>query len=180
MSTDERYFLLHTMEAQFLNAFPQTPPAVLEAYRAAGFDPARKLPAYEYAIWRRCLAVQREAFFPGLPPDEGYEALGRQYSASYLETTMGRALSVLLKLLSTRRMFGRLERVFRSGNTFSRVSVSDESPSELLLEVNDVFCESPRYLVGMLERGFAAFGREVKLTPRAHAQDRATFHVRFS
>ncbi len=173
----ERYFFTQTMEAQFLKAFPATDPALLAAYREAGFDVKRPLPAYEYAIWRRCLTVQRQHFFPALTVEEGCEQLGRQYSANYLDTPIGRAVSVLLTVLSTRRIIDRLGRVFRSGNSFSVVTATDEAPDAVRLDVNDVFSESPRYLVGMLERGFLVFRREVSLTPVRHEGDAASFRV---
>ncbi len=173
----ERYFFTQTMEAQFLKAFPAEAPELVAAYRDAGFDVKKLLPAYEYGIWRRCFTLQRTHFFPDLSVEDGCEQSGLQYSANYLDTTMGRAVSVLLSLLSTRRIIGRLERVFRSGNSFSVVTATDEGPNAVRLDVNDVFADSPRYMVGMLERGFQVFRRDVKLSVLEHQGDAAVFRV---
>lgn len=170
----ERYFYTAAMEAQFLKAWPATAPGLVDAYRDAGLDVTKPLlPAYDYATWRRCLAAQRAALLPGRTLDAACEEQGRRYVASYFETTMGAALKVLLRVLSTRRILERMSQNFRSNNSFSVVTMTSTGKTSAELEVNDVFAESPQYLKGLLEHGFACIGREMRITVRDHHGDAA-------
>jgi uncharacterized protein (TIGR02265 family) len=174
----ERYFYNAAVEAQFLRAFPATKPELVAAYGAAGLDVTKPLlPAYEYAVWRRCLTLQREALLPGLSVDAGCEEQGRRYVASYFETSIGSALKVLLRVLSTQRILERMSRNFRSNNSFSVVTMTSTGPKSALLDVNDVFAESPLYIKGMLENGFACIGREMHLSVKSHEGDAALFEA---
>lgn len=176
----ERYFYSAAIEAQFLKAYPATSPALVEAYATAGLDVRKPLlPAYDYATWRRCLAAQRAALLPHLSLEDACEEQGRRYVASYFETTMGSALKVLLRVLSTNRILERMSRNFRSNNSFSVVTRQSTGRTSAELDVNDVFAESPRYIKGLLEHGFACIGREMAITVLSHDGDAARLEARW-
>lgn len=176
----ERLFFAHTVEANFLRAFPPTA-AARARYAAAGLDLSRPLlPAYPYDVWRRCLAIQREEYFPGLEPEVAGRRQGARYVASYFETMLGRALLALLRLIGPARVLARMSANFRSGNNFSAVSVSFPAERTARLEVNDVFAESPAYVVGMLEEGMRLAGTAIDVRVVETHGDAAVLEVRWA
>jgi uncharacterized protein (TIGR02265 family) len=180
---ESRLFWGHTLDAMFVRAFPPAAvPGLVARYRALGLDLERPLlPAYDYAIWRQCLAAQREAVLPGVAPGEGAFQQGARYVAAYFERTLvGGPLLFLLRTIGPRRSFDRMARNFRSANNFSdvRFTVTDASSGELW--VNDVFSDSPDYIRGMLIEGMRLAGTpDLKLETLSHEGDAATFRVRW-
>jgi uncharacterized protein (TIGR02265 family) len=68
-----------------------------------------------------------------------------------------------------------MTRNFRSANNFSSVRFEATGPRSARLHLNDVFSDSPLFIVGMLEHGLSLMGTRATVTPRGMDGDDFVF-----
>lgn len=155
----EKLVYEHTMEGLFVRGLSgQLSPALRERLRSAGLDLDRRLlPAYSFETWCACVRLTAKALHPEAPAEVAYALLGERMVHGFRQTLMGRALFSVLQLLGPRRVLGRTQQNFRSGNNYSEARITVVSPSEAELWMNEP--GPTRYLVqGAILAGLQASG----------------------
>jgi uncharacterized protein (TIGR02265 family) len=137
---NERLVFEQTIEGLYKRALGGNLPGSLkEQLRREGLDLDRKLlPAYPVETWEKCLTLTARAFYPGKPDAEAMKLLGERHIAGFHETMLGRALFGVLKLLGPRRRLSRTRQNFRAGNNYQEVRITEVSPTEVDMWLNEL------------------------------------------
>ncbi len=154
----ERLVYEHTFEGLFVRGLAgRLSPKVKERLREVGLDLDRKLlPAYSVETWARSVAIVIEVLYPNEPEEVAYRLLGERMTEGYQETFTGRAALQVLRLLGPRRLIARTQQIFRSGNNYTEVHITDVAPTVVDLWVNEV--GPARYIIqGAILAGLRAF-----------------------
>jgi uncharacterized protein (TIGR02265 family) len=141
-----------SIEALYLRALGgRITPALKHELRGLGLDLDKKLPpAMPREAWYQSIDLTARAVFPALPLDEAHREMGRLLISGMSDTTFGKALAPVVKLLGVRRVLGRVPHNIKTANTFATATLVDEGPGVLRLEVNDVG-SAPGLMRGSLE-----------------------------
>lgn len=141
-----------SIEALYVRALgPRVTPALKHDLRALGLDLDKKLPpALPREAWYRGIDVTARHVFPALALDDAHREMGRLLISGMSDTTFGKALAPVVKLLGVRRVLGRVPHNIKTANTFATATLVDEGPGVLRLEVNDVG-SAPGLMRGSLE-----------------------------
>lgn len=136
---NERLVFDQTVEGLYMRGLGGKIPAGLkEQLRREGLDLDRKLlPAYPVETWERCLGLTAKTFYPGRSDTEAMQLLGERHIAGFHETMLGRALAGVLKLMGPRRRLSRTRQNFRAGNNYQEVRITDVSPTEVDMWLNE-------------------------------------------
>ncbi len=155
----ERVVFLPTVES----LFSRLPSGALtrelrDAVRELGIDLDRPLlMAYPLAIWARVLEVTARTVYPSESAHDAHRLLGQRLIEGYVETGIGRALFALLKLIGPRRTLQRTAKAFRNGNNYCEATVTDLSPTEFIVWMNEVGTV-PTLVAGVLQAGLTQAG----------------------
>jgi uncharacterized protein (TIGR02265 family) len=155
----ERVVFLPTVQSLFsrLPAGALTP-ELTQAVRALGIDLDRPLlTAYPFAIWARVLEVTARTVYPKEAAQDAHRLLGQRLIEGYVETGIGRALFALLKLIGPRRTLQRTAKAFRNGNNYCEATVTEVSPTEFIVWMNEVGTV-PTMIAGVLQAGLTQAG----------------------
>ncbi|MBJ6766037.1 DUF2378 family protein [Myxococcaceae bacterium JPH2] len=116
----------------------RVPFALKEQLRKEGLDLDRPLlPAYPLETWIRCVALTAKALHPGESDAVAWRLLGERMIDGYRDTMVGRALLGVLKLLGTRRVLGRAQHSFRTGNNYTEVKLTERGSNTVDLWLNE-------------------------------------------
>jgi uncharacterized protein (TIGR02265 family) len=157
METSERLVFGHSMAALLDRCAKGLSSEHWAALRALGVERERRLPAYEYERWCRVVEYLAKAVHPELLAGDAEYELGRTFIEVYAETTVGRALFGLLKLLGVSRTIERLARSFRTGTNFTEVETRDKQKSQCSVWFN-VVEQRGQFTHGILARGLQLVG----------------------
>lgn len=114
------------------------PLTLKEQLRREGLDLDRKLlPAYPVETWARCVGLTAKALYPDKPEVEAWRLLGERHIEGFHETMLGRALFGVLRLLGPKRRLARMRQSFRAGNNYQEVRLTDVSPTEMDVWLNE-------------------------------------------
>jgi uncharacterized protein (TIGR02265 family) len=175
----EKLVFDQTLEGLFVRGLEgQVTPSLRLHLREVGVDLDRKLlPAYPFETWCFCVQVAARELYSSAPEEQAYHALGERMVDGYRGTLIGRALFSVLQLLGPRRMVGRVQQSFRSGNNYTEVHTQALAPSHLELWVNEA--GPTRYLVqGAILAGLRGCGvQQARVEVRAFTSEDVTFHV---
>src|SRR4051812_20198430 len=110
----------HSVEALFARALrPRMSEACVRELREAGLDLSKPLrPQYPEEEYELHIRIARRHLFPSLQDPEAYRAMGRLFVSGYLETTIGAALRVLLRMLGPERNLARMPGYFEAGTSY--------------------------------------------------------------
>jgi uncharacterized protein (TIGR02265 family) len=134
-------------------------PELKAQLRAVGVDLDKPLlPAYPRETWARCIALCGQATYPGEPREGAWLKLGERMIDGYQETFIGRAMFGTLKLLGPRRMLARTQRTFRSANNYTEVRLTDVSPTQVDMWINEVDDVLRHFTLGLVLAGMRAAG----------------------
>ncbi|MFL5353047.1 DUF2378 family protein [Archangium sp.] len=100
------------------------------------------LVAYSVPTWFAAIRVCAEVLYPDLPSEQARYRLGRQLVDGYGQTTMGRAVFAMLRMLGWERSLTRISRGLQSGSNFlsARTRFLDEGATlEMVFEVMPEF-----------------------------------------
>jgi len=146
----------------------QLTPALRERLKHHGVDFGQPLlPAYPLEIWAAALRDTARQLYPERSLDEGTRELGRRTFLGLRETTIGKALFPLLRLLGPQRVLKRMTRSLRSGSNFIETRVLREGDQDAEVWFNHVV--EVGFYQGVLETALVAAGATeatVALGPR--------------
>lgn len=168
----------HSVEALFARALrSRMPEACVRELREAGLDLSKPLrPQYPEAEYELHIRIARRHLFPDLADPEAYRRMGRLFVSGYLETTIGAALKVLLRMLGPERNLARMPGYFEGGTSYVRASGERHGPGDWTLRVSDV-AGFPTFTQGSLEETMHLSG--VRDATVAFERDPADGSVRY-
>ncbi len=146
----EKLTFASTVEALFVrNLGPKLPTGVRAQLRQRGLDLDKPLlPAYPAPLVAEWIEVALPHAFPGLSHAEALRLLGRQSVETYGETTIGRGLLAMLKLLGMRRLLERMHRAMRTGGNYLDTRCTVHGPTDVEMWINDTN-GMPEYFEGV-------------------------------
>jgi uncharacterized protein (TIGR02265 family) len=146
----EKLTFATTVEALFVrNLGPKLPPEARNQLRQLGLDLDKPLlPAYAAPLVAQWIEVALPHVFPGVTHAEALRLLGRQSVEKYGETTIGRGLLAMVKLLGMRRILERMHRAMRTGGNYLETRCTVHGPTDVELWINDVN-GMPEYFEGI-------------------------------
>lgn len=100
------------------------------------------LVAYSVPTWFAAIHVCSEVLYPDLPSEQARYRLGRQLVDGYGQTTMGRAVFAMLRMLGWERSLTRISRGLQSGSNFLSARtrfLEDGAALEMIFEVMPEF-----------------------------------------
>jgi len=154
-----------SVEALFVRAFGgriAQSYTCLNALKAAGIDPTAKLkPSYPAATYEHGMRLLREHLFVNLSDKDAYWAIGRETTAGFYRTLIGKALGAVMKLLKPERMIPRLPANIVSSTNFMKSSVVEKGPHHFELHVFG--SNTPSFIAGAVERGVEQTGTKPKV-----------------
>jgi len=86
-----------------------------ERLKQAGYDAEKAEPKYPTEVWKRCLEVAREEVWPQLPMEQAYRAIGVEFTRGFLDTLVGKLITVALPFMSPLGFLQKLQSYFRMG-----------------------------------------------------------------
>lgn len=131
-------------------------PATYETATKLGFNFKKPETAYQRKTWEQLLPLASQGLFPKVSRAEALRSLGRLTVEHYGTGLVGSALFALLKLIGPMRAIHRTRRNFRTSNNYTECRITERSPREVLLWMNEI--EFSDYTAGVLEAGIAAAG----------------------
>lgn len=175
----EKLVFDQTLEGLFIRGLSgRVTPGLKSHLRGIGVDLDRKLlPAYPFSVWCSCVQVAARELYERVPAEAAYHQLGERMVDGYRETVWGRTLFSMLKLVEPRRVIGRAQQSFRSGNNYTEIRIQEVGPRRLELCVNE---EGPtRHLMqGAMLAGLRGSGaREPKVELKCFTEQDVTFQV---
>jgi uncharacterized protein (TIGR02265 family) len=178
----ERLVFSHTVEGLFGRGLTgRVSPGLKEQLRQVGLDLDRPLlPAYPLATWSRSVELAAEMLYPDERREQALFKVGERMVDGYLETTMGRAMFGVLRLLGPQRTLGRMQKNLRSANNYTEVRLTEVSPREADLWMNE---PGPlRYFMkGVLLAGLRGAGTpDVRVELRHFDDASVTYRVSWS
>lgn len=144
----------HVVEALLLKAFrDDLDRPAHDALDAIGVNLDRPLKTFYPAdVADECMRIVRRTLFPHLTDAEAYRAIGERFVHSYLDTTIGRLATPLIKMMGPRRMLHQLSRFFEGGGNYVSARCVDVSPCAVEVHVSDHLVH-PAYLSAIIEHG---------------------------
>ncbi|HYH97076.1 DUF2378 family protein [Hyalangium sp.] len=175
----EKLVFDQTLEGLFVRGLEgRVTPTLKLHLKEVGVDLDRKLlPAYPFETWCSCVRVAARTLYTEAPEEQAYLALGERMVDGYRGTMMGRALFSVLQLLGPRRVLGRVQQSFRSGNNYTEVRMKELAPTHRELWVNEA--GPTRYLVqGAILAGMRGCGvADAQVRVRSFTAEDVTFDV---
>ena len=150
-----------------------------ERFRAHGVDLTKPLlPAYPLATWIESLKVAMDLVAPGKPVEVASHLVGRRLVTSLAETTVGKALFALLRVIGHRRGLQRFTRSLRMTNNYSETRLTELPDGSYELWCSNV--TYAHYYRGVMEAGLESLGaKAVEVKVLTHDAQGATFSLRF-
>lgn len=174
-----RLIFEHSVEGLFKRGLGgRVTPALKAQLREAGVDLDKPLlPAYPWDTWVRAVGVAAKGLHPGEPPEVAWRLMGERMVEGYRETALGGAMFGMLKLLGPKRMLWRTRQNFRSGNNYTEARLTEVSPREADLWMNEQ--GSLRYLTqGAVLAGMRGAGApDVRVEVREYDAEGVTYRV---
>lgn len=139
------------VESMFLRALQgRVTPALKERLRAVGLDLDQKLrPTYPRELWLRVLEITTSELYPTLPVTERYSKLGAATIEAFANTTLGKAIVSIARLMGPRRGLTRLPQAFEAMNNFMVAKLTELAPNRFQLWLNETYGQ-PSYVLGAL------------------------------
>jgi uncharacterized protein (TIGR02265 family) len=139
VASPEQVVFAHTVEGLFVRALGgEVPPALTQELRKIGIDLSRKLlPAYPVPVWNQVLEATLRTLYPGQPLPQSARLLGERMIEGYRNTLVGQAVLALAKIIGPRRALLRSRQNWRSGNSYSEVTVEELAPNDFRLRFNE-------------------------------------------
>ncbi|HEY8206207.1 MAG TPA: DUF2378 family protein [Myxococcaceae bacterium] len=172
----------HSVEALFARALrSRMPEACVRELREAGLDLSKPLrPQYPEAEYELHIRIARRHLFPDLADPEAYRSMGRLFVSGYLETTIGAALKVLLRMLGPERNLARMPGYFEAGTSYVRASGERHGPGDWTLRVSDV-AGFPTFTQGSLEETLRLSGaRDASVEIERQPDNSVRYRIRWA
>lgn len=134
---------------------------------------------YGLQVWIEALEIVRAEVFPNLSADDAYFRLGTLCIEGIKETSVGRAVHAIAKLIGPARMLDRMERNLRISDNFMHARTEQRSAGRATLWIHPVH-EPSTFYAGLLDAlvRFSA-GKDVVVTFEAEEPSRIRYDVRW-
>ena len=133
--------------------------------------------AYPRDTWILMLAIAVEELAPDLSAPEAYRLLGQRLVEGVGETTLGKALVQLARLVGPSRTLGRFNRNVRASDNFTEAEITLNGARGATLVINDVL-GLPTMYQGVIEAMLLLAGaKEVNVVLSAEAFPTATYRA---
>ena len=133
-------------------------PALKARLLASGLDvdhpPSGAVPATSWARWIDDAAA---ALYPDLAVDARHRRIGTLALDGFKDTTIGKALMGILKIIGPRRSMHRLARNYRTVNNFCEPEVVERAPNQFTVTFHDAI-GMPEYWAGTLQAAAESIG----------------------
>jgi uncharacterized protein (TIGR02265 family) len=179
----EKQVFATTVEALFVRGLgvrlsPEARARLLEA----GLDLEHPLAiSYPLEQWKTFVRIASEALYPDLPPSEAHGWMGEHFLEGYLQTFVGRVVAGLAPAFGLGLTLARICQDLRGGNNFSELRLVDHSPQHVELWMNDVLCDHPSFMVGLILRAQQVAGaRDVHVEVLSFDATGCTFDIRWT
>lgn len=169
----------HTVEGLFIRALANDVPTTLrDELKTMGLDLSKKLlPAYPVPLWNQVLEATARSIYPELSMDAASQRLGERMIEGYRETLVGQAVLAMARLIGPRRALLRSRQTFRSGNSYSEVTVAELAPNDFRLEFNESGV-SRWVSQGLLRAGLTFAGaKQLVVDLEGHTETSATYRI---
>ncbi len=110
---------------------------VTARFKQIGVDFAKPLPAYTRQHYIDALKVAASMAYPGLPDEPAYRRVGALVIEGYVQTVLGRAVHAAARLMGPMWTLKRMTRNLRTSDTWTEVRVTELSPTDVTLVLND-------------------------------------------
>ncbi len=130
--------------------------AFREALKGAGYDPDKPKARYPTSVWVTCLEIARSARFSSQTTDEAYRTLGREFTEGFMQTLVGRLVSVALPVMRPKSFLVRLERYFKMGREGGGIQydMTEPAPRHAHIEVTNPAGVPGAFVAGMIDVAF--------------------------
>ncbi len=159
MADDTRKVYLQGVEGVFtIGHRNKLTPVVKAAIREAGIDLDQKLkPFYSPAVTNEATRQLRNHVYGHEPNDDkAYFMIGVATADGFLETTLGKTLVGVFKLLGFRRVINRMPQVVAAGANYQTVELVEIAPNIVDMKVSHTE-PHPSMFHGTLQRAFAHY-----------------------
>jgi uncharacterized protein (TIGR02265 family) len=137
---------------------PRLTTAVIDRLKAVGVDASQKLkPTYPARVHEAALEVVAKEFFPSVPLEVACQRVGELVLDRYIESTLGKAVLAVIRMLGPRPAVKRLPQTFRMGNNFVDAKIIDLVDDGYTVEIRDGW-KFPTFWVGMILKGNVMMG----------------------
>ncbi len=136
-----------------------------EQLKAAGYDAARAQPGYPIEVWVACLDVTWKARFPTLERHEAWRAIGRAFIEGYLDTLVGRLVSVALPFLTPKSFLQKSPRFLGAGVEGASVELEWKSDREVLVTLRGPHAGAAWVTAGVVDVCLARLGTTPTVQP---------------
>jgi uncharacterized protein (TIGR02265 family) len=135
-------------------------PAIKQNIKQAGLDLDRKLlPAYGVDAWERIVVSAAQGLYPGLELSTSMARVGARLMDGYFSGGIGKALSVMVKMIGPRQTLKRMQRNFRTANNYSECVLIEHGRADYTLKINEP--GALRYMaLGILQAGLVYAGAQ--------------------
>ena len=110
------------------------------------------LAAYSIDVWMKGVRLTAATLYPELTFEQAAWRLGEDFVNGFAETTIGRAVFALLRLMGPMKALARIERNFRTGNNYITARFTQLGPTSAEIRLNEVHGE-PWFNAGILKGG---------------------------
>ncbi len=133
-------------------------PRILERLKnEAGYEDGVKRPSYPISTMDKVVKIFAAELYAGMPADQAQYEVGKLAMKRYTDSTVGKALMPLIRMLGPMRFLKRLPSMFRQANNYADVKVDIMGPATFILDHNEV-SELPHYFRGVMEASIALIG----------------------
>ncbi len=145
-------------------------PGLTKELESLGVHVARLDTAYPTPVWVKTLdAVRRHHYGAMSNPELAYRKMGKDFTAGYLDTIVGKVVLTSLSFMDTRKLLERAPSYMRMGRTDMDVTHLPISEHEAKLRFSDPFAVDPGFPLGIFDLLF----ERMKLKVAVRAEKRA-------
>lgn len=135
MHTDVAVIFSQAIEGFARTYDAQLTPKLRNEMKELGIDLDRLLPAYPLDVFERVMRHTGAAIYPEMEEAERWRRMGREFIEGWVQTTVGKALQVMARLIGPHRFFARIARTFRAGSNYLDAEATKLGPTEIDLRV---------------------------------------------
>jgi len=148
---NEKLVFGHAVQGIFLDALGERlNPQARVKFREAGIDLDRPLlPAYDQAVYHRCIELAAAEVWPELPRADALRRVGAAVMKSYEGTLVGKAVAGMIRMIGPRRTLERATHNFRSATNYLECKVLTPEPRKAELTLNET-SGVPTYFEGVV------------------------------
>lgn len=162
------YAVFEGMFRRALRLEPASPLA--EKLREVGFDLKSPKGRYPTTVWKATLDVAARHLYPHLAPADGHRELGRQFTAGFFETIVGKVIGSIIPFLGTDRMMARMPKFASMATSGVTLETVHESEKVWRLKYQSRHA-TPEFMAGALEGGVAKTKVPVKVEIQNRRED---------